>query len=421
MDNKKIYNIRVCMSLVVFIATVFVIFGILNLKLLHLQIVPSLQRLIVEFSIGVLVYLIFLILVPLFFGRFYCSLICPLGLFQEFLLFLNKKKYSFKPRYFVKYFIAAIVLGTILGKTVVVARFIEPYSIFASAMKLSCFGLASLICIAILSWFSGRFFCTNICPVGTILGLLSRNSTYKLSIDENSCVNCGMCEKNCSASSIDAKNHYIDNETCVRCLKCVSTCSKNAISFKKNKVVEFVKSRRSFILTTSVVLAFIGSLKLGINYVNKKLIKIFGVILPPGAGSEKEFFHKCLNCNLCVQNCPTKVLKPADDNFGVVHIDYDGNYCEFGCNNCIQICPADAIAELSLEEKQSTQIAYAEIDNGLCINCQKCVHHCPVGAIYQKDESIIVNKDACIGCGRCVADCRVNAISIHSVSEQRRV
>ncbi len=336
-------------------------------------------------------------------------------------MFLYKRKYSFKPRYFVKYFIAAIVLGSILGKTVIVARLIDPYTIFASAMKLSCLGLVFLCGIAILTWFFGRFFCSNICPVGTILGLLSKNCTFKLSIDENKCKNCGMCEKACSTCSIDTKKHFIDNETCVRCLKCVSTCSQDAISFKKNIVTEFVKTRRSFILCTSVAVAFIGALKFGINFANEKLKKVFGVILPPGAGSEKEFFHKCLNCNLCVQVCPSKVIKPADEHFGVVHIDYEGNFCEFGCNKCSKICPTNAIADLSLEEKQSTQIAYAEIDNNFCVFCHKCIHHCPARAIFQDDYKIFVDKDICIGCGKCVADCRFGAISIHSVAEQRRV
>ena len=47
--------------------------------------------------------------------------------------------------------------------------------------------------------------------------------------------------------------------------------------------------------------------------------------------------------------------------------------------------------------------------NDDCIKCGACVPGCPVTAITEDSDKMIVNEDACVDCGACAAVCPVNA------------
>lgn len=78
-----------------------------------------------------------------------------------------------------KYFLAAVFFGMLLGGTVAVIRLIDPYALFGSAASGALPGLAAFGFVAVLTWFFGRIFCANICPVGTLLGLLAVHARKK--------------------------------------------------------------------------------------------------------------------------------------------------------------------------------------------------------------------------------------------------
>lgn len=67
----------------------------------------------------------------------------------------------------------------LLGGTVAVIRLIDPYALFGSAASGALPGLAAFGFVAVLTWFFGRIFCANICPVGTLLGLLAVHARKK--------------------------------------------------------------------------------------------------------------------------------------------------------------------------------------------------------------------------------------------------
>ena len=92
-------------------------------------------------------------------------------------------------------------------------------------------GLASFIILAIVAGGWGRLYCNTICPVGSFLGFLSKYSLLRTKIDASKCVSCGLCEKRCKSSCIDAKNKTVDNSRCVVCFDCFGACRKDELSF----------------------------------------------------------------------------------------------------------------------------------------------------------------------------------------------
>ena len=135
---KNIYKIRLTAALLIFAMAILGIFGLFYpVKIFDLQFLPVFQRVIIDFSIIGLVILLFLAGLTLVCGRIYCSLICPFGILQEIAGILKGKikKNKFAPgkNFPLKYFVAAIVWGVLLGGSAAAIRFIEPYTLFGSA------------------------------------------------------------------------------------------------------------------------------------------------------------------------------------------------------------------------------------------------------------------------------------------------
>lgn len=101
--------------------------------------------------------------------------------------------------------------------------------------SLSTFIIAAItfIVLFILAWRGGRTYCNTICPVGTVLGFLSKYSLFKPVIDTTKCNGCGLCARNCKASCINSKAHEIDYSRCVACMDCLDKCKQGAITYTR--------------------------------------------------------------------------------------------------------------------------------------------------------------------------------------------
>lgn len=217
-------------------------------------------------NVGVLVALL---LLTLLFGRVYCSSICPMGIYQDMVAWLsrrvNKKKryrYSKAKNGLRIIVLASTVVAFIFGFTLLVGL-LDPYgaygrmvthllrpaylagnnllaSIFSSFNNFTFYkvniyivsvsslviALITLLGIGYMAWRGGRNYCNTVCPVGTILGFLSRYSLFKVKIDEAKCNACGLCAMKCKASCIDAKNKRVDYSRCVTCFNCLESCHR---------------------------------------------------------------------------------------------------------------------------------------------------------------------------------------------------
>lgn len=451
--NKAIYYLRLLVSAIVLICcflaftTTFSFFT----KFFAVQLGPGIASLISSFSITVLISVISIIIFTFLFGRFYCSLICPLGILQNFIGFLSlKNSKNYKNMAKTRYTIAALVFGALFCGWAVGFKILDPYTnfgliasslftpvysfitgleIYRFTVPIFLISLMPFVILVYLVLFKRRFFCTAICPVGTALGLFAKYGIFRLKIGNN-CVTCGACFRNCPAGSINLKDKKIDNELCIRCLRCVAACPKKTISFgtvnSNIKPVSFNQSRRNFILGSVLVL---GAFATGIGSAvvrGKKFLKDkIRAVLPPGAGDYTKFSSKCTSCQLCVAVCPNKVIHPRDFNHSTIYMDYSRNFCKYDCNTCSQICPTGAIEKISLEQKQHTRIGLAKINRDLCINCGICAFKCPVQALNIEEDSngdrlLKYNAAVCIGCGACQIACPHKAIEIVGIVEQSK-
>ena len=79
------------------------------------------------------------------------------------------------------------------------------------------------------------------CPIAWISGLLNKVSLYKIQLNEDSCTNCGLCDKTCYMPSIDKTKYSLYKKdmknpaeafSCSKCLSCVEKCPNGSLSFK---------------------------------------------------------------------------------------------------------------------------------------------------------------------------------------------
>ena len=427
MKNKALQYIRFLVACSVGVLCILAFYQkVYPFSIFDIEFTPSLQSgLISGLSLSAFLFIL-VIFLTLIFGRLYCGCLCPLGIYQELLTilfkpFYKKRKFKIQKHYVFSYILAALLFGFLFGGTVIFLRTLDPYSLALNALSGAAFGLGFISFLTVLVFFKKRFFCTNICPVGAVLGFISRFSLFKIRIDFQKCKTCGLCALKCPCGAIDVKNHTVNNETCIKCFNCLSHCNHGALSYglPSSKKVEFNFGRRQLLKAGFLFVLFGAAYKAGIQISQKTIAKIKNVILPAGSGSVKDFSNRCLNCNLCVQNCPMNIIKKATLDIPFVHLDLSGGYCDYECHKCSSVCPSGAIKRISLKEKQKTKIATAVVDESACVKCGLCAHTCPRKIIIkEEDEFPIISFDSCIGCGACANICPVKAIKIEPIKEQ---
>ncbi|WP_036911595.1 4Fe-4S binding protein [Prevotella sp. FD3004] len=390
-----------------------------------------------------LVLVLTLIALTLIFGRIYCSIICPLGVFQDILARFHRKKnkysYSKEVRWLrypvlVVFVIAGVAgIGSLfqllapyssygriatmifqplwkLGNNLLamVAEHYESYAFYSvdtwmRSLPVLIIAAVTLVALFILAWRGGRTYCNTICPVGTILSFFARFSWLKISFDEDKCRNCSLCSKNCKAACIDYKTHTVDYSRCVVCGNCIDNCKFGALKYKAGKPVSKEKSndavdasKRSFLLASVLVSSAALAQKKeklmdgGLAEIEDKVApKRQTPLTPPGSLSFDNLAKRCTGCQLCISECPNQVLRPSSDLIHLMQptMSYEHGYCRPECTRCSEVCPAGAIQKIDKPEKTSIQIGHAVWIKKNCVvltdevECGNCARHCPSGAI----------------------------------------
>jgi len=474
---KLLKPIRIIFSLIFFflILLLFVDFWIIFSattiqSILFFQFVPSLLNFI-DLSTLAFAGFLFVLMLTFLFGRVYCSTICPLGTIHDLIggiwRRIKKKKYKYqRPRRILAYSILAITLATLIARENLFTNLLDPYGLSGKmlsalakpafnllnngfsrifqllnnysihsipvriiSMPSFIFSLMIFLLIFTLALFKNRLYCNSICPVGTLLGIISKRSLLKITLNHNKCNNCGLCPDVCKAGCIDIQKQLLEFDRCVACFNCIGICKEKAIDFKISKIKRHTAinkntelSRRQFIQRTIIGTAGIaGLLTIGKILGTKSKINSIYPITPPGSISYWNFSGNCISCHLCVSVCPTQVIQPSIFEYGLTgmfqpKMDYHTSYCIYDCVICGQICPSGAIRELTREIKHRTQIGKSVFIKNMCIvvekntKCGVCAINCPTKAIKMipfLDNLQIPSIDVktCNGCGACEYFC----------------
>ena len=101
------------------------------------------------------------------------------------------------------------------------------YLVSNSVQSGFAFGVAliSLAIVGYMAWRFGRLYCNSVCPVGTLLGFLSRKSLLRVRIDREKCIGCRLCAEQCKSGCIDINRKTVENDRCV-VASTVSDCGR---------------------------------------------------------------------------------------------------------------------------------------------------------------------------------------------------
>ena len=421
-----------------------------------------------------------LLILTFFFGRFFCSWVCPLGTLNEGVSWLSQRFASTHQRmeanrpnrsHAWKTFLLLASLGmAALG--VLETGFLSPLSLVHRSISV---GLGPalhewlpglyvtppvfkgawligglLILILALNFYRPRFWCRSLCPLGALLGICSRMAPFRIRRDENLCIHCGQCVAVCAGAC--EPDGSLRQEDCVQCLRCRDVCPTKAITvgtiLPQHKSQAAVNLQRRHLLLAGLT-----------GLIAAPFVKVSGwaekrrkdrLLRPPGALDEEDFLGRCVQCGACMRVCPNNALQPAlgmcgpQGLFSPVLVPRIG-YCELHCTSCGEVCPTGAIRALTIEERTGPErvtCGTAFFDRSRCLTwafdtpCGVCEEVCPVSpkAIVREEVTVTkygepftfhrykVDPARCVGCGLCEHVCPLHGeagIRVSSVGESR--
>ena len=184
-----------------------------------------------------------LVVVTYFFGKTWCGWLCHLGALQDFLFRKPGRQWlaSEKSQRIIKYIqiglFVILIVQLFITRSIIWAKY-DPFKVAYNLFSSNITGYVLLILLLISSLLVYRPFCRIACPVGLILGWVTKiPGAKKLSIDEK-CNSCKSCVRSCKQQAIhsDDGKIKINTEDCILCGDCMSTCKKSSLSVK-NKFV----------------------------------------------------------------------------------------------------------------------------------------------------------------------------------------
>jgi len=224
---------------------------------------------------------------------------------------------------------------------------------------------------------------------------------HVLTLDEDQCVGCGICEAICPKEAPKlsppvthegrlVQKPCVDFEAdkCIFCGECVDLCPTNAIRLERN-----------------------GERRLPIFEV-----EAFPILRKLVAIDAKKCWYGAITaaCDLkCQEECPTEAIevtikKIGEDPAGrIVDFKVVEEECIF-CKKCESACPEGAIS-VTKPFRGTLQV-----DTNLCPEgCQICADICPTEAILMDEgKKLVVTEEFCIYCGACQQVCPEKAIKV---------
>ena len=466
---------------------------------------------------GLLLSLIIL-LPTLFFGRFFCGWICPMGTLQHFVGTRKSESKRGKQRIesnrykrwqTIKYVVLLAGLAAAVFGSMVIGT-IDPFSLLVRSLGLSLLPAANIATRALLvpmehshvtviknfgaflhtglqmtvldlrqahfdqsivfgilfliilfaSMRVTRFWCRAICPLGALLGAVSRWSILGLHKDASSCDKCNRCLLDCQGGDDPVGGVPWRKSECLMCMNCVGSCPHSTLEFRLFRNEKEVASpdlgRRRTVTGIAAGVAAVPILRANTGLGKSRHERL---LRPPGSVEEPDFLSRCIRCGECMKVCPNNSLHPTLTEAGLEGLWTPTlvpkiGYCEPSCVLCSEVCPTGAIWQITPKEKgwvaggatqksQPVRLGTAFYDRGRCLpwalatECIVCEEWCPVSpkAIYVEEAQVIdsagntktlkqprVDPSRCVGCGACEYACPLQdkpAVYVTSIGESR--
>jgi polyferredoxin len=464
-----------------------------------------------------LIWSLVILLPTLFLGRFFCGWICPMGTLQHFVGNMPSEAKRGKQRIeanrykrwqTIKYVVLiAGLVAACFGSAAI--GWIDPFSLLVRSFGLSILpainaaarslltplehshvaainvtgtwlhtilhytvldlrqmhyaqGLVlGILFIAILaaSLRVTRLWCRAICPLGALLGAVSRWSVLGLHKDTTSCDNCNRCMLHCQGGDDPVGGVPWHKSECLMCMNCVGSCPHDGLQFKffrkEREVASPDLGRRRTITGLAAGAAIVPLMRANTGLGKGRSERL---LRPPGSLDEQDFLSRCIRCGECMKVCPNTALHPTLDEAGLEGLWSPTlvpriGYCEPSCVLCSEVCPTGAIWQITPKDKgwvvgvggqsQPIRLGTAFYDRGRCLpwamatECIVCEEWCPVSpkAIYVQEAQVIdsagntktlkqprVDPSRCVGCGACEFACPLQdrpAVYVTSIGESR--
>ena len=177
-------------------------------------------------DLPLLILVVFTLVTTVFWGRVFCSSLCPFGALQDILERIVPRRWRRSlPQWlhdralWLKYVIlAGLIAMAVAYAELSVFQYFEPFgTLFYQSQSLLLWGILSVFVAG--SIFVPRFYCRYACPLGASLGVISIAAFWKIKRVPQ-CEVCKVCEKACPTGAI--RLQAIDFKECVRCDVCES-------------------------------------------------------------------------------------------------------------------------------------------------------------------------------------------------------
>lgn len=370
-------------------------------------------------------------------GRFYCSVLCPLGVLQDASrqiassvgrLFRKKPGPDVRtkrpagfarrpvPRVFTVALPAAGILGAALAPSVL--AWLEPYAL-AARFSAALFGTtweavgeagvriglqlpappprpdATWLAVAFLPGLlvvlaavvKPRAFCRWFCPSGALLGPLAGYALFRFHIDAPSCTSCGACERVCRTGAARSVGKRIDASACVSCFDCVAVCPTGSARYGSVRHSRQHASERVSLKKPELT-------KVGLSRRNFMLAGGTGVVAAalalPATGIAASLSARAgpdgasspLKTSVVMNGTARSWASPPGS----------GSTARFSrlclsCGLCARSCPSGVLRQGAAWWKFPAVLEpYMDYSRGFCqFECVACGVACPTGAIRQLD------------------------------------